>query len=474
MRLLKILILLFISSNLFAQQNWTNLINDDNLNNWEIKQGSAEFELKNGIISATSILNTPSTYLGTKKEYSDFILEFEVFVDEGLNSGVQFRSAVNNNVPEHSRVYGYQFEFDTNLKRGWSGGIYDQSRKNFFLYPITRNEKGRKAFKNGQWNKARIEAIGNSIKTWINVVQCANLLDPMSANGFIALQIHNIADQSQVGKKVMWKNIRILTKNISKHISDSSDYATEINNLDNILSENQIKNNWRFLWDGKTSTGWRGANIKTFPQRGWAIENNILKVLASDGSESSNGGDIITIKKFSNFELELDFKISKGANSGIKYFVDPDLNKGNGSSIGLEYQILDDRNHPDANKKFKVLEESNGEWNFHKEGFKKNRTVGSLYDLIEAENLNEERSKRPVYPETWHRARIIVNNGHVEHWLDNIKLLEYDRFSQVFKALVEYSKYSKWKNFGQSKTGHILLQDHGDEVSFKNIKIREF
>ena len=178
--------------------------------------------------------------------------------------------------------------------------------------------------------------------------------------------------------------------------------------------------------------------------------------------------------KFSNFELELDFKISKGANSGIKYFVDPNLNKGNGSSIGLEYQILDDRNHPDANKKFKVLEESNGEWNFHKEGFKKNRTVGSLYDLIEAENLNEERSKRPVYPETWHRARIIVNNGHVEHWLDNIKLLEYDRFSQVFKALVEYSKYSKWKNFGQSKTGHILLQDHGDEVSFKNIKIREF
>jgi hypothetical protein len=272
----------------------------------------------------------------------------------------------------------------------------------------------------------------------------------------------------------MWKNIRILTKNISKHISDSSDYATEINNLDNVLSENQIKNNWRFLWDGKTSTGWRGANIKTFPQKGWAIENNILKVLASDGSESSNGGDIITIKKFSNFELELDFKISKGANSGIKYFVDPDLNKGNGSSIGLEYQILDDRNHPDANKKFKVLEESNGEWNFHKEGFKKNRTVGSLYDLIEAENLNEERSKRPVYPETWHRARIIVNNGHVEHWLDNIKLLEYDRFSQVFKALVEYSKYSKWKNFGQSKTGHILLQDHGDEVSFKNIKIREF
>ena len=79
-----------------------------------------------------------------------------------------------------------------------------------------------------------------------------------------------------------------------------------------------------------------------------------------------------------------------------------------------------------------------------------------------------------MHPERWHRARIIVNNGHVEHWLDNIKVLEYNRFSQMFKALVEYSKYSKWENFGQLKSGHILLQDHGDRVSFKNIKIREF
>ena len=139
----------------------------------------------------------------------------------------------------------------------------------------------------------------------------------------------------------------------------------------------------------------------------------------------------------------------------------------------LKNKIIDDKNNPDANKKFKVLEYSNGNWNSHKDGIKKNRTVGSLYDLIEAENLNEQRSKRPVHPERWHRARIIVNNGHVEHWLDNIKVLEYNRFSQMFRALVEYSKYSKWENFGQLKSGHILLQDHGDRVSFKNIKIRE-
>ena len=473
MQILKTLLILLTFSSVFSQDNWESLINNNNLNNWEIKQGSAKFVLENGVISATSILNTPSTYLGTKKQYDNFILEFEVFVDEGLNSGVQFRSSSNDNVPEHSRVYGYQFELDTNEYRGWSGGIYDQSRKNFFLYPITRNEKGRKAFKNGEWNKARIEAVGNSIKTWVNGIQCTNLIDPLSKNGFIALQIHNISQESSVGKMVKWKNIRILTKDITKHLSVSEDYAPEINNIDNVLSANQIKNNWRFLWDGKTSEGWRGAKLDRFPKQGWAIENNILTVLANDGSESSNGGDIVTLEKFSNFELELDFKISKGSNSGIKYFVDTNLNQGEGSSIGLEYQIIDDKNNPDANKKFKVLEYSNGNWNSHKDGIKKNRTVGSLYDLIEAENLNEQRSKRPVHPERWHRARIIVNNGHVEHWLDNIKVLEYNRFSQMFRALVEYSKYSKWENFGQLKSGHILLQDHGDKVSFKNIKIRE-
>ena len=109
-------------------------------------------------------------------------------------------------------------------------------------------------------------------------------------------------------------------------------------------------------------------------------------------------------------------------------------------------------------------------WELKKEDIKRNRGVASLYDLIEAEKFNH----KSVSEGQWHRAKIISNNGHVEHWLDNEKVLEYNRFSQVFKALIQYSKYSKWENFGQLESGHILLQDHGDEVSFKNIKIREF
>ena len=437
-----------------SQTNWTQLFNGKNFDGWEIKQGQADFEiLDDGVIQATSILNSPSTYMGTIKHYDDFIFEYEIFASPGLNSGVQFRS-LNS---KKGDVFGYQCELDTDEFRSWTGGIYDQSRRGLFLYPLTRNEKGKNAFKNGVWNKVRIEAVGRSIRTWVNGIQCSNLLDDTSKSGFIALQIHSINTVENKGKVVRWKNLRISTIDIEKNRWPVESYATEINYIDNYLSDDQRSKGWRFLWDGETTNGWRGAKLKTFPKNGWIIKDGLLKVIDSGGQESEAGGDIVTKKKFSNFELELDFMITKGANSGIKYFVDTELNQGKGSSIGLEFQILDDKNHPDA-----------------KEGVLGNRTVASLYDLITAENLQESRGKRNVKPNTWHRARIFVDGGHVEHWLDNIKMLEYDRYSQVFKSLVNYSKYQKWVGFGLLDAGHILLQDHGDEVHFKNIKVREF
>ena len=446
--------LALIPFNIFSQSNWVELINGYDFSGWEIKQGKAPFEIIEGnIVKATTILNSPSTYMGTIENYDDFILEYEIFATPGLNSGVQFRSLVS----EKGQVYGYQCELDTDEFRSWTGGIYDQSRRNLFLYPLTRNEKGKNAFKNGIWNKVRVEAIGNTIRTWVNGIQCANLIDDTSKTGFIAMQLHSIRKKEDQGKVVMWKNMRILTSNFEKNRWPVESYATEINQIDNYLSDDQLSKGWRFLWDGKTSKGWRGAKLKEFPKNGWTIQDGLLKVVSNGGLESKGGGDIVTIKKFSNFELEVDFKITKGANSGIKYFVDTQMNKGEGSSIGLEFQILDDKNHPDAKK-----------------GVLGNRTVGSLYDLITAKNLQESRGKRNILPNTWHRARIVVRDSHVEHWLDNIKMLEYDRHSQVFNSLVNYSKYQKWPGFGQADSGHILLQDHGDEVYFKNIKVREY
>ncbi|MDE6504074.1 MAG: DUF1080 domain-containing protein, partial [Muribaculaceae bacterium] len=107
---------------------------------------------------------------------------------------------------------------------------------------------------------------------------------------------------------------------------------------DNTLSSDDVANGWKLLWDGKTTDGWRGAKLDKFPESGWAIEDGVLKVKKSDGAESANGGDIVTVDQYGDFVLSVDFKITPGANSGIKYFVDPDMNKGEGSAIGCEFQ----------------------------------------------------------------------------------------------------------------------------------------
>lgn len=222
------------------------------------------------------------------------------------------------------------------------------------------------------------------------------------------------------------------------------------NDKDNTISRQEAKDGWKLLWDGKTTEGWRGARLDAFPAYGWKIEDGVLKVLKSGGAEAANGGDIVTTGKYGSFILRVDFKITPGANSGIKYFVNPDLNKGEGSAIGCEFQVLDDDLHPDA-----------------KLGVKGNRKCGSLYDLIPAPE------GKPFDKAGFNTAVVVVDGNHVEHWLNGVKLLEYERNNQMWNALVAYSKYRNWPAFGNAESGNILLQDHGDEVWFKNIKIKE-
>ncbi len=440
-----LLLLLLFCTSVVSAQNWEPLFNGKNLSGWKKLNGKAEYKVVDGAIVGVSKMGTPNTFLATKKTYGDFILEFDFKIDDGLNSGVQLRSESKKDY-QKGRVHGYQFEIDPS-KRAWSGGIYDEARRNW-LYPLTQNPTAKTAFKNNEWNKARIEAVGNSIATWINGVPCANIWDDMTPVGFIALQVHAIGNAADEGKTVSWKNIRICTTDVERY--QTAQKAPEINVIANTISPNEANEGWALLWDGKTSEGWRGAKLNSFPEKGWKMENGILKVMKSGGAESANGGDIVTTKKYKNFILKVDFKITEGANSGVKYFVNPDMNKGAGSAIGCEFQILDDDKHPDA-----------------KLGVKGNRKLGSLYDLIPAPE------DKPFNKKDFNTAMIIVKGNHVEHWLNGVKLIEYTRQNEMWNALVAYSKYKNWPNFGNSESGNILLQDHGDEVWFKNIKIKE-
>lgn len=430
-----------------SAQTWEPLFNGKNLNGWERLNGKAEYKVEDGAIVGYTKADTPNTFLATKKDYGDFILEMEFKVDDTMNSGIQFRSESRKDY-QNGRVHGYQFEIDPS-SRAWSGGIYDEARR-YWIYPLTVNPDARTAFRSGQWNKVRIECLGNSIRTWLNGVACANIWDDMTPSGFIALQVHAVGSPEEAGRTVAWRDIRICTEDVEKYVTPASESAPEVNLIANTLSPTEKKNGWSLLWDGCTTEGWRGAKLEGFPESGWAIEDGILKVNKGDGGESTNGGDIITRRKYRNFILSVDFRITEGANSGIKYFVNPDLNKGAGSAIGCEFQILDDEKHPDA-----------------KLGVKGNRQVGSLYDLIPAPQ------DKPFRKNDWNTAVIVVEGDKVTHILNGVKLLEYTRNNEMWNALVAYSKYRDWPNFGNAEEGHILLQDHGDEVWFRNVKIKE-
>lgn len=447
--------LTLLTCNVFGQAQWKDLFNGTDLKGWTKKNGNAEYKIKDKTIIGISQMNTPNTFLCTDETYGDFVLELEVKVEVGLNSGIQIRSLSDPSVM-NGRVHGYQVEIDPG-GRAWSGGIYDEAR-NGWLYPLSVNPKGQKAFRNGQWNKYHIEAIGSSLKTWINGIPCANLLDPQTARGLIALQVHQIKNESQNGLTVQWRNIRIATQNLKEVVWQGGEEAPEVSYLNNQLSENEKRTGWRLLFDGKTSTGWHKMGGDVFPKQGWVVQDGVLKILNSHQDSTKKGGDISTDQVFSNFELELDFNVTTGANSGVKYFVVEDPKKKSSAALGPEFQVLDDKVHPDA-----------------KLGVNGNRTTGSLYDLISAENLSEgNNDKRMNPPGKWNKLRIVSKDGHVEHWLNNLKVVEYDRFSQTYRNLIAKSKYSKYPDFGQAASGHIVLQDHSDEVHYRSIKIREF
>lgn len=444
--------LIFLAIILKAQvpeKGWKSLFDGKSLTGWKKLAGTAEYKIENGAIVGITVPSSPNTFLVTEEEYGDFIVEMDIKLeDSSINSGVQFKSHYDPAGRDgKGLVYGYQFELDPSSRK-WTGGIYDEARRGW-LYPLTLNPSGQNAFKQGVYNKIRIESIGNTIKTWVNGTLTGYLVDTLSEEGFIGLQVHSVGKPEQVGKKMYWKNIRMKVANLKPKAIPKEMFV--VNLIPNSLTKYELNDNWRLLFDGSTMKGWRSARRDSLPQKGWQIKDGAINVLPFNGGESVNGGDIVTIDQFGAFDLSFEFRYAAGANSGVKYFVTL-VEENKGSAIGLEYQILDDKLHPDA-----------------KAGRNGNRTLASLYDLIPA--AKQERFLKPVGQ--WNHGRIVVYpNNHVEHFLNGIKVVEYERGSKAFRDLVAISKYKVWPNFGEAPKGHILLQDHGGAVGFRSIKIK--
>lgn len=430
-------------------KGWTNLFDGKTLNGWKRLAGTATFAVENGTIAGTTVAGSPNTFLATEKEYGDFILEIDIKLESQQgNSGVQTRSHYDPAGKKgQGLVFGRQVELDPS-DRKWSGGIYDEGRR-LWLYPLTLNPKAQDAYKALDFNHYRIECIGDEMRTWINGIPAAYLVDTLDRTGFIALQVHAVNKPELVGKKVWFKNIRLQTTNLKPAPFPPGIFV--VNYKPNTLTAYEKKDGWRLLFDGKTSNGWMSFKKTAFPQTGWEIKDGTMNVLSSEGKEAANGGDIVTRDQFIAFDLSFEYKLTPGANSGVKYFVTLTENN-SGSAIGLEYQVLDDSLHPDA-----------------KLGRDGNRTLASVYDLIKAEK--PQASIRPIGK--WNTGRVVVHPGNrVEHFINGYKVLEYVRGSKEYRDLVAISKYNVWKNFGEAPKGYILLQDHGNAVSYRSIKIK--
>jgi hypothetical protein len=228
-------------------------------------------------------------------------------------------------------------------------------------------------------------------------------------------------------------------------------YSSPINSI----SVQEKKEGWKLLFDGKTTKNWRGINQESFPSSGWKLENGELIAFVQGGAESGAGGDIITKKKYGQFILKWEWNMkTKGGNSGAKYFVQEGVGTNKGYGFGLEYQLLDDKYHT------WMLEGKMKPNDYH--------TLGSLYEIYPA-----SPDKRPSPLGLWNESMIVCDGNQVQHWLNGTKILGYDRNSADFKVKIADSKFKDVDGFGTLPEGHILLQDHGSIIHYRNIKIKE-
>ena len=406
---------------------WVELFNGKDLDGWHKVGGKGKYDVVNGEIVGTSTANKllPSdpaelakmtfedfpknTFLVSDKAYSDFIVELELKVGN-MNGGIQFRS---NSDPDYYNgvFHGYQCEVDPS-ERAWSAGIYDEMGR-AWLYPVTFNPPARTAIKLDDWNLYRIECIGSSIRSWLNDVPVAHLIDDKVSEGHFGLQVHFTFSEDQIGEQIFWRNIRIKTENLAPAPLEDIFIA---NYIPNNLSPAEAAQGWKLLFDGENSTSLVGSNSTEFPADGWKMAEGMLTGI-------SVGEEVSTPDRYKAFDVQFEFKTTESAEGGISYLSGSDM-------PGLEYLITD-------NDTSEALGYS-----------------GSVRGLIASAKVPKHPAD--LVPTPWNRGRIMAYaDGKVVHWLNGTKVLEYDRGSEDFKLSVSRSAYADDKDFDWLKKDQL-------------------
>ena len=365
----------------------------------------------------------------TRERFGNYEIELEWKVTPAGNSGIIYNVAEG---PGASYITGPEMQVLDDSRH--PDGRYPD-RQAGSLYALIKPSDKRVVNPVGEFNRARLVVNQGHVEHWLNgelIVEydwrspeiqegIANSKFNAWADNFMTRNVGHVAIQHH-GEEVWYRNIRI------RHLDESN----------NRLSADEKADGWELLFDGQSTDKWRSARGDAFPEKGWAVEGGWLKHL-----DKAGGGDIVTKNRYEEFIFSWEWVVAPGANSGVKYFVVPER----GTSIGHEYQVIDDGAHADALRGAKYQ-------------------TAAFYDVFPPA---EAKTLQPVGD--FNRSTIVVEGNHVEHYLNGDLVNEYELGSEETLAAVQKSKFRNTDRFGTRVNGHILLQDHQDEVWYRNLKI---